>query len=153
AADRPHADLVDVARAGQPDVGPAGAEPGLDGVADDAPLAHAALAADDPDVGRLPGVGVEVVLDVVAGDGQVAHLALEDLDAAALAVADVTAADDGLMEVDAVEEDADAAAVVDVAGAEQGVAVALGEADAVAHRADEDADQGRLHDADKLDAV
>src|SRR5579884_1610528 len=152
-ADGPQADLGGVRRADQAHVGAAGADLRLDGVADQARLAHAALAPDDPDVGGLPGVGVEVVLDVAAGDVQVADLALQHLDAAALAVADVAAADDRLVQVDPVQEDADALAVVDVAGAQEDVAAALGEADAVPHAADQAADQGGLHDADELQAV
>src|SRR5262249_5419234 len=79
--------------------------------------------------------------------------AANHLDAAALAVADVTAVDVRLVQVDAVEEDSHAAAVIDMAAVDDQVTVALGQADAVAHLADQHAGQGGLHDAHEFDAV
>jgi hypothetical protein len=153
AADGPLADLVDVRWADEADVGSARTDLCLNGVAHDAALADAASCGVDPDVGGLLGVMVEVVLDVVARNVEIADLASEKLDAAALAVADVAAVDNGLVQVRVIKEDAGAAAVVDVAAIEQHIAVALDEADAMAHLADEYADQCWLHDAAEFDAV
>src|SRR5947208_7170871 len=111
AGDGPHADLVHVRRPDEAQVGAAGADFGLNGVADDAPLADAPCRGVDPDVGRLLGGGIEVVFDVVAGDVQVADFAGNDIDAAAPAIADVAAVNNRLVQIDAVERDEDAATV------------------------------------------
>src|SRR5687768_13935304 len=86
--------------------GAAGADLGLNRIADDGALADGTLASVEPNVGGLGLLQIEVIFDVVGTNLDVADLTSRHDDPAALAVANVVAVNVDLMQVHAIQKDA-----------------------------------------------